>query len=390
MADKEITATGEKHTDILESKLTPLAGFDKESAEKIAPLMGSFMKAYAGSEQDGEGEWLYTPLKEALPERSDDEIANIRKEIHASVTKWNADMESIREACADGKTKEEWLEGKLQEAAIGVNVADYGAYLAETSTGLHLANQEAIEGTRGLSEDFEEGEAQGQEWDASNTHELAIQLGKEVEVSSLAGTVLRTGWEMAEKTPLGEEFQNIKKVADALRSGEDQGVKEAASAALKSGLEKGYIPFLPKNTPTPIVSGLACMGVEHAKIMLQFADGDISGGQAINLMGRAATVHASNVCCHFGEKIGRQVGQKLGMMVGAVIPVLAPVGMAVGGFVGGVVGRIGGSVIGKTIGKAVRKVAEVAKPVLKSAWEGIKSVGRTIMNGIKSLFSIFS
>ena len=383
MPDKE-------YTDVSDDKLTPVKGFDIKSAEQIAPLMGRFMKAYAESEQDGETEWLDAPLKEAMPERSDDEIQNIRKEIHASVTKWDADMESIHEACAEGKTKEEWLEGKLQEATIGVNVADYGEYLAEANTGLHLANQEAIEGTREQQADFEDGEENTQEWDAANTHALAMQLGKEVEVSNLAGTVLRTGWEMAEKTPLGEDLQNIKKVADALRSGEDQGVKEAASAALKTGVEKGYIPFLPKNTPTPIVSSLACMGVEQAKIVLKFADGDISGGQAVNLMGRVATVHASNVCCHFGEKIGRQVGQKLGMMVGAVIPVLAPVGMVVGGFVGGVVGRIGGSVIGKTIGKAVRKVAEVAKPVLKSAWEGIKSVGRTIMNGIKSLFSIFS
>ena len=298
-------------------------------------------------------------------------------------------MASIHEACAEGKSKEEWLEGKLQESTIGVNVSDYGTYLAEANTELHQANQEAIEGTREQPSDFEEnGE---QEWDAANTHELALQLGKEVEVSSLASTVLRTGWKMAENIPLGENVQNLKKVGDALRSGEDQGVKEAASAALKAGIEKGYIPFLPKSTPAAIVSGLACAGVEQAKIVMQFADGDISGGQALNLMGRVATVQASNVCGHLGEQLGKKAGQALGMMVGSVMPVLMPVGMAVGNFVGGVVGRIGGSTIGKAIGKAVHKIAEVAKPVLKRAWEGVKSVGRSIVNGVKNLFSsIFS
>ena len=95
-----------------------------------------------------------------------------------------------------------------------------------------MQNQETIEGTREQASDFEEDSEQ--EWDATNTHELALQLGKEVEVSSLASTVLRTGWKMAENIPLGEGFQNLKKVGDALRSGEDQGVKEAASAALRA------------------------------------------------------------------------------------------------------------------------------------------------------------
>lgn len=86
---------------------------------------------------------------------------------------------------------------------------------------------------------------------------------------------------------------------------------------------------------------------------------------------------------NFGsEKIGRQVGQKIGMAVAAVIPVLAPVGMAVGSFVGATVGRIGDSMIGKAVTKAAKKLAEATKPVLKRAWEGIKSVGGSIMNGI--------
>ncbi len=77
------------------------------------------------------------------------------------------------------------------------------------------------------------------------------------------------------------------------------------------------------------------------------------------------------------------------MAVAAVIPVLAPVGMAVGSFVGATVGRIGDSMIGKAVTKAAKKLAEATKPVLKRAWEGIKSVGGSIMNGIKNLFSIF-
>lgn len=389
MKDKQRnTSPEEEYTDVSEQSITPVKGFDEKSASLLTPILGQFMKAYEENADESDTSWLDVPLKEALPERSGEEIQAIRQEIRESIATWDANMASINEACAQGKTKEEWLEGKLQEATIGVNVADYGTYLAEANTELHQANQEAIEGTREIPDGLEENEQQ--EWDAANTHELALQLGKEIEVSSLASTVLRTGWQMAEKMPLGEGFQNLQKVGEALRSGEDQGVKEAASAALKAGIEKGYIPILPKNTPTEVVSSLACTGVEQAKIMLQFADGDISGGQAVNLMGRVATVHAANVCGQLGEKIGRQAGEKLGMMVGAYFPALMPVSMAVGNFVGGVIGRIGGSTVGKAVCKAAHKIAEVAKPILNRAWEGIKSVGRSIVNGVKSLFSIFS
>ena len=276
---------------------------------------------------------------------------------------------------------------------MGANVEDYGNYLALTSAALHQENQEAMGQIEGFAvegiADVEE-IPKDQEWNASNTHELAMQIGKEVEVSNLASTVLSTGWKLAEQLPISGKLADLKQVGEALRSGDDQGVKEAASAALKAGVEKGYIPFLPKNTPTSVISGVACFGVEQAKVMMKFADGDINSGQALNLMGRAAVVNAANVFGHFGEKIGRQLGQKIGMAVGAIVPILAPVGAVVGSFVGAMVGRIAGSTVGKAVTKAAKKLAEAAKPVLKRVWEGIKSVGETIGKGIKKLFSIFS
>jgi tetrahydromethanopterin S-methyltransferase subunit C len=74
-------------------------------------------------------------------------------------------------------------------------------------------------------------------------------------------------------------------------------------------------------------------------------------------------------------------------MVGSVVPILAPVAATVGGFIGGVVGKVAGSVVGQAIKRGAQKIVEVAKPVLKSAWEGIKSVGSAIFSGVKNLFS---
>ncbi len=383
----------DEYTEITEEKKVPaMKGFDEEAASKLQPLIADFIGAYAekGAEST-DGSWLDEKLKSELPDKTDEEILAIREEIKKSVRSWDENMASINKACAEGQTKEEWLEGKLQESSVGVNVEDYGNYLALTNAGLHRENQETIEQIEEIpAEKVEVLDSAGNtEWNATNTHELAVQIGKEVEVSNLANTVFSAGWKLAEKLPISEKLTGLKQVVDALRSGDEKGVKEAASAALKAGVEKGYIPILPKSTPTSVVSGIACFGVEQAKTVLKFADGEISGSQALNLMGRAAMVNAANVFEHFGEKIGSQIGQKIGLAVGTIVPVLAPIGAAVGSFVGATVGRIAGSAIGKAVTKAAKKLAEAAKPVLKRAWEGIKSVGRNIASGIKSLLSIF-
>ena len=393
MRNKHEEWNEDEFAEITEEKIPPMNGFDESSAKLLQPVIERFMGAYAEKpEEVTDASWLDEHLRAELPDKTDEEIQSIREDIKRSVTVWDENMQSLNDALSQGQTKEEWLEGKMQETTVGVNVADYGKCLALTQAGLHEENQKALNQIEGGSAewgDVVEDVPEEQEWNASNTHALAVQIGKEVEVSNLAGTVLSTGWKLAEQLPISDKLGNLKQVGDALRSGDDQGIKEAASAALKTGVEKGYIPILPKNTPTSVVSGIACFGVEQAKVMVKFADGEISSGQALNLMGRAAVVNTVNVFSYFGEKIGRQIGQKIGMAVGAIVPVLAPVGAAIGSFVGGTIGRIGGSAIGKAVTKAAKKLADAAKPVLKRAWEGVKSVGRTIMSGIKSLFSIF-
>ena len=278
MANKNERITEDEYAEITaEKKLPTLKGFDEEAASKLHPLMEKFIGAYAENTDVADGSWIDEQLKSELPDKSDEEILAIREEIRKSVQSWDENMKSLDEACAQGQTKEEWLEGKLQEASAGVSVEDYGNGLALTSAALHQENQRAVGQIDGFPAGKEEGEAipEAAEWTAGNTHELALQISKEVEVGNLASTVLGTGWKLAEKLPVSEKLVGLKQVADALRSGDDQGVKEAASAALKTGIEKGYIPILPKSTPTSVVSSIACFGVEQAKVMVKFADGEI-------------------------------------------------------------------------------------------------------------------
>ena len=132
------------------------------------------------------------------------------------------------------------------------------------------------------------------------------------------------------------------------------------------------------------LTALASSSIESARLMLQYADGDISGAEVLDRTEQIVTVQVSQGLSIAGEKSGRSIGAKIGLAVSTFVPFLAPVAVTVGGFVGGMVGKLAGSKIGQAIGKAARKVAEVAKPVVKKAWETVKNVGRSIVSGVKS------
>lgn len=172
----------DEYVEITEEKKVPaMKGFDEESASKLQPLIAEFMSAYAEKGADNaEGSWLDEKLKSELPDKTDEEILSIREEIKKSVRSWDENMASINKACAEGQTKEEWFEGKLQESSVGVNVEDYGNYLALTNTGLHQENQELIEQIERPPADKTEiaETSENTEWNAANTHELAVQNRK--------------------------------------------------------------------------------------------------------------------------------------------------------------------------------------------------------------------
>ena len=381
----------------LDSTPTGNKKLSAESAQKLSPLFETFLTYYDKS-TEGNPDWLSSTLQSENPEKSSEEISALSDNIRQSVNIWNENLASLNDYCDEGNSKEEWLAERLQEAGEGEDAAEYNQGLAQAGGTLHAYNEQTINRLAGRElvddEDSDIIEAEPVEspnWEEEDTSALASHLAKEVNVANLAGTVLREGWKMAEALPESEGFTGLKKVADALRSGEDSDVKAAATAALQTGIDRGLVPIIPKDAPISVVSGVACYGVEQAKIMLQYADGDISGAKALEMSGRTAAAMIAHPLSEkftaMGCALGRKAGAAIGAAVGSIVPILAPVAATIGGFIGGVVGKVAGSAIGQAIKRGAQKIVDVAKPVLKNAWEGIKSVGSSIISGVKSFLS---
>lgn len=372
--------------------------FGEMDAGNLYNLIKKFVKSYDDQVENEGDKWLNNTLGMEYSDVKEEEIQTMSSKIQQSVDIWEENMASLKEACEQGISKEEWLADKLQEASIGSGVSEYGRDLSVISSLLHASNQRSISEIDGKK--FDAGAEQNlvsdviakdseDEWNTYKVHALAAQLGKEVDVSNMAGLITGKGREIAESV-LDDESAGIPRIADALQNGNDRDLKIAVTAALKKGIESGYVPLMPQNTPLAMVSGVACFGVEQAKSILQYANGEISARKALEDTGRSAIVMVAHPLSKrfeaIGEHLGQKIGQKAGMLLASFIPALTPVAGVVGGFIGVAVGRMAGSLIGKAIHTGIEKLVSVAVPVMKKAWEGIKSVGKTIVDGIKSVW----
>ncbi len=205
-----------------------------------------------------------------------------------------------------------------------------------------------------------------------STKEYALQVGKNAGVMALQMAAVTTGIEMAAKVCQGQEIRGEEVAEAALRTGADTGVKVAAAGTLHSAVRTGSIPFLPKNMGTGLITGIAFVGVENAKVLLQMAEGKLSTLKGLDQMGKVTVSMAGGLGL-------------MGLVQGAVSGLLGgPVGVAAG-LVSGMVGYAAGSGIGSRIYSAAKKIAGKAKEMGKKALEGIRRVGETVKSVAKKI-----
>ncbi|TGY96221.1 hypothetical protein E5329_11310 [Petralouisia muris] len=214
------------------------------------------------------------------------------------------------------------------------------------------------------------------DWNVYNTRELAINLGKQAGVAGMQAALLTTGISLAGQVFNGEEIDGNEVVEAALRTGADTGVKAAAGGALTVASEKGVFSILPKPMAPGTITKIACVAVKNVKILWKVAKGDLTMSEGLEHMGRTSTAMVSGLAC-------AGAGAGIGAAALGWIPIVGPIA---GGLIGGIVGYTAGSAVGEKVFNGAKKIAEKGGEVVKRAWEGIKELGGSIVDGIRSLF----
>lgn len=93
-------------------------------------------------------EWLETLFRTEFPEDSDEKIKQDAFEIVESIKTYDECLESVNESALKGISKERWLANKMQEAAVGVSVNQFGESLQELDDILYKKNMQMAEALR--------------------------------------------------------------------------------------------------------------------------------------------------------------------------------------------------------------------------------------------------
>ena len=206
-----------------------------------------------------------------------------------------------------------------------------------------------------------------------STKEYALSIGKNAGVTALQMAAVTTGLDVIAKVCQGKEIRTDEMVETALRSGTDTGVKVVASGTLHVAVRNEMIPFLSKSLGTNVITNIAFVGVENAKILFKMAEGKLSTVKGMDCMGRVSVSMTGGMMCMALAK-GALEGFALGGAVGVGV-----------GLVTGMVSYAAGSSIGEKVYSIAKKVAQGAKKLALKAFDTLKSMKDKVMNRVYSM-----
>lgn len=235
----------------------------------------------------------------------------------------------------------------------------------------------------------QDAEARQYDWKDTNRIDIAKQIGKQ----ALVGACIAAGmqgsrilarrawnWFRGKENPSASE--DLKEFFESsLRSTTQTAAQVAVSGAVVVAVKNGWLGAALKNTPAGLITNIACVGLQNAKVLYKFGKGELTGEEALDAIGNTTVTTTMAIA-------GATQGASLGATIGTVF---GPVGTVIGGFVGGVAGGIAAGQIGEIVyqaGKSVAKTAiRAAAYVAESAGRAVESIGRGISNFASSLFS---
>ncbi len=301
--------------------------------------------------------------------------------VHQYQSKYGADAETTIRMIRDGNYNNQTLlvppeqVEQVQAAFPGktvVSVIGGSKKVPVTSTPLSKADAKAMQlETQNTDHAPEIG------WNTYDARSAVLGIGRRAFLSGIQGAALSVGFQLAAKAMQDDPVDTEEVIDIALKTGADTGVKAAVAGALKVGAERGVIRILPPGTPAQIIANFACVGIENAKILAKSACGEITFTEALDEMG------CNTVAMMYGLSWGA-AGTVLGTCALCWVPIVGPI---IGGVAGGFVGYMAGSKFGEKVYEGVKSATKAAKGAVKTLWNGVKKLGRCIINGIGRLFS---
>lgn len=217
-------------------------------------------------------------FQEFLEERNENS-----KKIADSVELYEKELEDFNRSMRAGITKESWFLEKLQDKAKGFSIDYFGNILLEM-------NQKLVEANRIMREllfepeEIDEIEIEEKKiinkrkpkWNSYNTKEVALELGREAKSQFLL-------WSQNDEWLKNSQFlENLAKswFEQEINTNKNSELKNVIAEALKTAGKEQLLPYQFSQLSTEWLTRIACVSVEHLKIIWETAKGEMTMREA--------------------------------------------------------------------------------------------------------------
>ena len=128
----------EKEYLLIDEVYTPVTD---EDYENLKPLVEDFIDSYEQNQDCPVEEWLSEKLQAELPNKTQEEVHTMVKEIIDSVRIFESNKESLSKAIIAGRSKESWFAEKVKEATSRMTVEKTVNYLQSLDNAVKTANE---------------------------------------------------------------------------------------------------------------------------------------------------------------------------------------------------------------------------------------------------------
>lgn len=349
--------------------------------DSVAPIAKDVFTSFAKKGATDNLTWLAQTF--ASNKHTAQDAASLTEEVYATIGRFSANMRNIEQACAAGKTKEQWLKNFI-EGNVNLTPQQKGEYLAQASAALNLGNQVMSatmqapqminiteEVNQLMQQDLPPVDPNAQ-WNRYTMAPVVNEIGQQAMLMGANGIILPADMpQMPNEEILEGDFTEEERGSVV-----DEGLKMAAAAAIKIGHAAGKIPFLPKAMPISAITNIACVGVETFKNIGRVVTGKITPLQAMENVGRGVVAAVADFCA-------TGIPAKLLTPIPVVGPMLS---VAVGGFLM----QCSPEYIQQKIYAGIEMVKPVAKKIATTIENAVTTVTNTVKNAAKAVVNFFS
>ncbi len=353
-----------------------------DTPQKLASAVEAVLSQYDKLPEKRDFEQFLTQiLTQSNAFQSAAEINRTVIDICATIDLADTEFRSLRAQKAQGQSTIVWLRDKIGKAIEILPNTEQSEVVRESKNALKRANSELFTLLYGtempdeLSEPLKNFSFKG-----LNATAVVQNLKKDIENNTFLGALTVAEGFKLQLVTSHKEVQAAKDYFLAqLDAPADKEIKKAVTATVEIAKKNGFKPLVGKSTTE--VALIVDRGLTAAKLAYKLGNGQMTPTDVSDYMIDRTASGVSVAITRTCQKVSSGVGAAVGAAIGSI---LGPTGAAAGTIVGRTVGYIAGTVVGTVIGKGVEKVATYTKKIIKSAWEGVKSVASSVRDGIAS------